>query len=356
MRPSVRRRTRGVAPTFDLQSLGAALAHPGMDPRTWASIGTVSTSEDEPVEFDVEHGQPYVQVTLQPSGSPVLCRVGGQVAGNGEAEWHPFVKGDEVLVVLPEGFEDSGGVIVSRLNNALDAFPTDSVAGQDPTTNTFAFRRRRAPVVEEFAGPITWRSALTGALIAIDDKGHVTIKDSENSALQMGADVIGFQGPSTTESPPNFLLQLDLTGEHFLVQVRDAILSLSSSRANPEQNTLSVPGALTIGTIGNPPLEHAASAEAVANVIEKVFAALITVINAIGPTPLTGTSLGGALATWLASPAFSAAWTTAASASLGSISASLPTVIAAAFAASLPKPQGVTQLQPSIGSPGLLIG
>lgn len=352
----MRRRAYVSGPALDLRSLAEALSFPGIDPRTWISVGTVSTDTDNPVEFDVDHGQPFVQVTLHPSLTPVLCRVGGQVAGNGEGEWHPFVKGDEVLVACPEGFEDAGAVIFARLNNALDTFPMDSVGGQDPTTNSFAFRRRRAPFLEEVAGPIVFRNALTGSLFSLDEKGNVTLKDSENSALQIGADVIGFQGPSTQTSPPEFLLQLDLTGEHFVVQVKDAIFNIASSTASPEQSTLSVPGPFAFGTGTNAPIEHATSAEAVANVIQQAFVAFAALTTSnVGP--LSGASFGPAILAWIATPAFAAIWETAAFASLATPCSTLPAAITTAFAGATQKfsnPAG--QLFPGIGCSNLFLG
>lgn len=150
----VRRLSRPVRRPIDSATAAAAYARPGQDTRSWVSFGLVHHQDPKQiVTFDEEYGCPLVCVTLQPSGSNVHCRVSSMVAGNGEGEWHPFVEGDEVLVVLPEGHESAGPVIIGRLNNSLDKFPMDSVAGQDPTTNVFAFRRRRTPFIEEFLGP-----------------------------------------------------------------------------------------------------------------------------------------------------------------------------------------------------------
>src|SRR5690606_24717279 len=129
------------------------------------------------VVFDEEEGEPLVRVLLEPTKVPVTCRVGSMCAGNGEGEWSPFVEGDEVMVLIPEGDERSGCVIICRLNNSIDRFPMDSVAGQDPTTNSFAFQRRRTPFIQEFAGPLFLRTALSEAFISIDSAGAVTIRD-----------------------------------------------------------------------------------------------------------------------------------------------------------------------------------
>lgn len=350
----------GVVPSrLDLASVSAGSAQPGNDPRQWVSIGIVGGDDAEAVvQFRTDLGQVLVKVTLEPSKTPVYCRVGSQVAGAGEAEYHPFLQGDEVVVVIPEGYEDAGCVIIARLNNNDNAFPMDSVAGQDPTTNTFGFSRRRTPFVHEYAGPVILRSALSSALITIDATGHITLKDSEGAAIQLSADVIGIQGPSDPSTPPEFLLQLDLTHRHFVLQVGDAVMTLSASDGSPEVNTITVPGAMTIGTIGNPPIEHVATTESVANVLEKLFAELAATIAAGGSvTPLTGVTLAGLITAWLAAPTFPGVWATAAAAPLGAISTTLPTIIAGLFAASPPKPTGIPyQTFPGIGAPGLLVG
>lgn len=343
---------------IDVVSFAEATARPGNDPRQWVSNGIVTAGEDgQVVQFRTDLGQVMVSVTLHPSLTPVYCRVGSHVAGAGEADYHPFVEGDEVVVVLPEGREDSNPTIICRLNSSLDPFPMDSVAGQDPTTNSFAFTRRRAPYVQEYAGPVLIRSALSTAFLSIDETGQVVLKDSQNAALQIGADLIGFQGPSTPDRPPEFLLQLDLTHRHFSVQVGDAIMCLSASDATPEQSTITLPGPFTIGTGGNPPLEHATSTEAVANVLEKLFVELGAIIGASGAAPLTGASFAALIAAWLIAPSFPACWAAAAVAPLGSVSPTLPGILAGLFAAPLPKPQtGGFQTNPGIGSAGLLIG
>lgn len=341
--------------SIDWQSIAGAMQAPENDTRQWVSIGIVQADDaGQVVQFREDLGQPLVSVTLQPTLARVYCRVSSQVAGNGEGEWHPFVQGDEVVVVVPQGYEDAGCVIIGRLNNTFDKFPMDSVAGQDPTTNTFGFRRRRTPYVEESAGPVILRSALSSALITIDEVGNITLKDSQNAAMQMSADVIGFAGPSTPDTPPKYLLQLDLTHGHLNVQIDDAVLTLSSSSAAPEINLLSVPGPLAIGTLGNAMNEHVATTESVAHVLEILIAELISVINLGGPGLLTGVSLAAILSAWFFTPAFGSLWTSAATTPLGSVSLGLGETIAAAL---LTQPQKLTGAPPvGIGCLGLVVG
>lgn len=342
---------------FDGTTLREAFAGPGADTRQWCSMGLVGFNDGAPIVFDVDQGCPMVKVILHPSFVKVYCRVAAGAAGaagNGEGEWSPFVENDEVLVMLPEGSEKAGAVITNRFNNAIDKFPMDSVAGQDPTTNAFAFVRRRTPLITEIAGPWLVRSAPSGAFINISASGIITLKDGENSALQISPDVIGFMGPSSENKPPEFILQLDLTHRHFVLQVGDAIMTLSASDGSPELNTISVPGSFSLGTIGNAAIEHVATTEAVANIIAgamTTFAATLALIPAI--PPLTGPTLSAAILAWLTS-------TYATSFTLAGTTPLLPPVLAAiqaAFFSAPPKfasPNG--QIAPGLGAAGFNTG
>ena len=100
---------------LDLAALGRAISYPGIDPRIWVSYGIVDREQDDQksVEFNGDGG-PLVWVLLQPHNQLVACRVASGVAGNGEAEWHPFLEADEVIVLIPEGDTRSTPVIVGR--------------------------------------------------------------------------------------------------------------------------------------------------------------------------------------------------------------------------------------------------
>lgn len=258
------------------------MARPGQDTREWASFGIVDG--DPPVEFDVEDGQVYVNVRLEPAKLPCRCRMGARVAGKGEGEYFPFLNGDEVLVILPNGSARAGGVVTERLSNSYDKFPMESVAGQDPKTNAFAFRRRRTPVVEELAGPIIFRSAETGALISVTE--GITLKDSENSTLQISADAITLQGPSDDSTPPKFLLQINLTEERGLLQVNDAQFLLNGSGAPDKAGEayLVVPNGFTVAIGSNPAVEHVATVEFVLMILCAAFGA--QVVPPVGATAL----------------------------------------------------------------------
>jgi hypothetical protein len=180
---------------FDGRSFGKAFPNPE---KQWVSFATVDADAPDARSVDLAGPDgaplpygPMVAVTLQPSGVSLRCRVASQVAGDGEADWHPFVAGDEVIVLLPEGHERAGATIIGRLNQSLDAWP-EVVGGQDSTKNTFGFRRIRTPYIVETANAYLVRSALTGSQFGIDAQGQVIINDGDKGTMVIGPDAIGF--------------------------------------------------------------------------------------------------------------------------------------------------------------------
>lgn len=331
---------------LDQMTAAQAFSQPGIDPRQWVSFGLVTAGDNpdvpEPVVFDEDEGQPLVRVTLEPSKVPVMCRVASMLAGDGEGEWNPLVVGDEVIVVIPEGDERAGGVILGKLNNRLDKFPFESVAGQDPKENGFAFRRRRTPYVEEFAGPILLRSALSEGFISLDAAGVITLKGVENVVLGMDADQFTVQGPSSDESPPEHILQINWTDSQFTLQVGpDTLLTFGESGTN----LWKVPGALAISASGSEAAEHLVTTEALANILAAFAISVGAFVPATTPT-LADPILAGVFAAALSSGSY----------------ASFPLTQAAVFsgfAAHPPKPPAsptTGQIAPGLGCPGLLAG
>jgi hypothetical protein len=273
---------------FDQATASQAFARPGQDTRQWVSLGLVD--EDQPdaksVQFKTADGQPLpegplVAVTLQPSGVSVVCRVASSCAGNGEGEWYPFVSKDEVVVVIPEGMERCGPIIIARCNNEIDAFP-DVVAGQDPTTNTFAFKRLRSPYICESAGAILFRSALTGAQFGLDPTGQLIIGDGEKNSIVMSPSAMGL-----TSGDGDYLMQINLQDGEVTLAAKDAGLTIS-----PTESRFLSKGTLSFATSGLPgqALGHAITAEQAVILIMATLTSLGTVI----PGALVGAAVAGA--------------------------------------------------------------
>jgi hypothetical protein len=314
---------------FDWGTAPQAMSVPGIDPRQWVSFATVDqeTDSQKSVEFTDEYG-PLVSVTLRPSGTPARCRVAHEVAGNGEGEWFPFIGGDEVIVLVPEGDETAGCTIVGRLNQEIDAWPKQ-VAGMDSTANNFAFRRLRTPYVIETAASYLIRSATTGAFMGISQTGALTFSNADNAFLALGADLLGMQN-----ADGDVLLQIDVGAKQIVLEAAGTKMVLDAAASS-----LYTTGTLALGTSGNQASEHATSVESVLVLLE----ALLTAIGSTMPGPLTGAGLAAA-----AIPLVGAAVTAAAALPLD------PAVVLPALTAALavPKVPGAT---PGVAAPGLLI-
>ncbi len=239
-------------------------SHPGADTRQWISSGLVAadTPDGRSIRFNDENGAPLphgvlVTVQLYPSDITVSCRVAGGCAGDGEADWMPFVAGDEVIVAIPEGCERSGCVIIGRLNQAKDVFPT-KVAGNDTTQNTFGFRRIRVPYILETATGYMIRHAQTGANLTFNQTGDVFLADGNGNGLILNTN----------------LLKLGLGDD-------TAYLTFDPTTSNA---TLSVDGELQVSVNGKQPLYHVLTTEAFVNLLQNFMTAIMT----LTPGPLVG--------------------------------------------------------------------
>lgn len=285
---------------WDAVTMGNAISYPGIDPRQWVSYGTVSPQQNvdgeviDSVEFDDELG-PLVNVRLQPSNVLVRCRVASTVAGAGEGEYVPFIENDEVLVVLPQGDEAASPCIIGRLHNSIDTWPNESVAGQDPTNNTFAFRRIRTPFIQEYAGSLMIRSATHGGFLLMSDNGTITLRDGSKGALQMGPDAFSYQegvagevDPDDTPAP-QAIFQLDLTGRRISLQMDDALLQINGSDAdnNAGSAILAAPTDFQAVLGTNEPAENVATYESVLALLNTFATNLAPV--AAGPAAITAT-------------------------------------------------------------------
>ena len=142
---------RHVDQGFDHATAGQAFAGPGMDTRQWVSYGQVDqdTQDSRCVVFDPDLG-PLVNVTLQPSGIPVVCRVLAPFAGQGESEYFPFISGDEVVVAITQGDERGRASSSAGAAEAKGVVGRRGGAGQPPERLRVrsalpSSSRRRAP-------------------------------------------------------------------------------------------------------------------------------------------------------------------------------------------------------------------
>ena len=114
----------------DMQAIGKATSHAGIDPRTWVSIAVVTG-----IYLNKKEG-PMVGVMLMPSQDEYTARMGTPYAGNQYGSYMPLDVDDEVLVAIPSGHPDEGCVVVARLWSPSDPPPTDHITtSSDEITN-----------------------------------------------------------------------------------------------------------------------------------------------------------------------------------------------------------------------------
>lgn len=247
---------------FDFNALADAVSKPGIDPRIWASYGIVNQEQgdEHSVEFDPDWG-PLVSVVLQPHNQLVSCRVSSSCAGNGEGEWHPFLQGDEVLVVIPEGDTRSVPVIVGRLNNSIDKFP-DKVAGKDTNLNNVGFMRRRGPYIIEGDSLMMMRSSVTGAMIGVDEKGNATLRDGEGTVLQIGATGVAMQNADGDAQ-----ISLDTEKRCASIGYGSSVLQLKDGAPSK----MVADSSLEISASGVQPVEHLVTLEQLVNILASLL-------------------------------------------------------------------------------------
>lgn len=108
--PSRRRHISG-------QSLAALASRPGIDPRVWHTMATVTE-----VGYVPEQGV-FVDIRVEPHGEPDTAFVGMPYAGGGFGSWYPIEVGDLVLVAYPHGDSGYGPVVIARYWSGGDPPP-----------------------------------------------------------------------------------------------------------------------------------------------------------------------------------------------------------------------------------------
>lgn len=277
---------------LDVATLRDFVSGPGVDTRQWVSYGIVNDpgGGQSPVEFDEsDYKQPFVEVTLQPSNVPVRCRVAQGVAGSGEGEWYPFIPGDEVLVILPQG-DEKNACIIGRLSNSLDSFPK-KVAGNTVNKNNFGFRRMVAPYLIETQGGFMVRHATTQAYISITSTGDVVIASGESAVLRLGAD-----GQGLASSDGKSVIQIKDSSGDVLIQAGPAG-SLPTDAADASAICVARKGPITVAAstqlqlTGNQsaPVQHNVSMEQMVTFVYQVLTFLQSTLGVGSPVTAAST-------------------------------------------------------------------
>jgi hypothetical protein len=157
------RRSR-VGTTPDLTRISAGVSRPGIDPRTWVSFGyTLAESS-----IDKDHGH-YVEVKLLPSELELTCRVPSEYAGKQFGSHEGLLhQHDEVVVLIPDGDPNHGGILVSRLWSNNDP-PPDLVANNPKD------------IVRVLETDINWRLTLQGSGKAVVTSTEIHLGEEDST-------------------------------------------------------------------------------------------------------------------------------------------------------------------------------
>ncbi len=115
---------------IDVRKLAKAIASSGIDTRHWVSYGTVGLVDSNNEINYTDKAAIYigpqgveVDVILEPSGIPVVCKYNGIQGGANTVFLSPINPGDQVVVVIPEGNPTIPPVIVGIINSDYTKVP-----------------------------------------------------------------------------------------------------------------------------------------------------------------------------------------------------------------------------------------
>lgn len=334
---------------FDPSLFKELASGPGVDTRQWVSYGIVAqeSGDAHSVRFQNDDGttpdeQVLVDVTLQPSGIDVVCRVAMGASGAGEGEHVPLGPGDEVIVLIPEGNERAGCVVVGRLPNKYDVLPT-TVAGVDVTQNNVAFRRTKVPYILASASGILIAQETAMSQLALNAAGEVLLTDGEGNALGMNASVCSWElgdGSAGIQMVPTASGSAQTPAGLMLFAGGTTLV------VGDQETDFQTAGTLAFATSGMGATGHAVTVEQVAVMLQGLLQAFAAVLAPVA-SPLTGTSLAALFSTpALAAPIVAAAVPIAVALPVAPLNASL--------LAALSTPGDPTGSIPGVGKPGLM--
>ena len=123
---------RAPAGRIDTNRLGAAVSHPGIDPRTWVANARVDVDPNA-IVWDAQLGW-LVDVTIT-SGSwagegPINCRVSTGMQGASSGACRPVRPDGAVVVIFPAGDPNEDAIIVGQLHDVDLNFAPSVVNGE----------------------------------------------------------------------------------------------------------------------------------------------------------------------------------------------------------------------------------
>jgi hypothetical protein len=187
--------------SIDMARFSRLARRPGVDPRMWLAIATVTE-----VAIDPAAGA-YADVELVMQGNDQeTARIASGLAGSGYGLWMPLFVGDLVVIGYPGGDADYGPVLLGRLwggtapppELAAEEQGSSSVeTGRDPTSDV-VFRAKSGTSVRAYA------SGEGGAVtLKVEGSGDVTIEQAGtgNITLKVAGGKLCYVGDSVGAQP-----------------------------------------------------------------------------------------------------------------------------------------------------------
>lgn len=173
--------------SLDIRRVAEAIKGQGIDPRLWASYGTVAVvSEDGEVDYEdpnavyVGPEGVEVDVILEPLDIPAVCKYAGMEGGCSVTVVAPIRAGDRVLVICPDG-DLTSPTIVAVLHSAACPMPVDP---DDPRGRSLFKNDRTLIYAREAAGPIDIRTE-GGARLEMTQGGEVVANQGDRGVARI---------------------------------------------------------------------------------------------------------------------------------------------------------------------------
>lgn len=157
---------------IDTNRLASAVSRPGIDPRAWLVFASVDM-----IVFDSKAGM-YANCTIQPTGEDISVMVCAKYAGNKFGSWEPVAIDDIVVVGIPGGDRNNGGVLIGRMYRESDPPPDELSANTNVDGDTADATRNVVMVVEPKQKYIIRTS---------DDGGDIDVKVMGNGTVNIEA-------------------------------------------------------------------------------------------------------------------------------------------------------------------------
>jgi uncharacterized protein involved in type VI secretion and phage assembly len=165
--------------SIDLRRMRSLIQGPGIDTRTWVSLGVVQSVElnDEGI---------IAEVALLPNEDLCVCDIASAYAGNGFGFVSVPHEGDTVVVCVPSGDTDFRPAIIGTLWSKIDAPPSEAALPDFNATQDVFLRvenEKSLRIITSGGGNVSIDVRGAGNVNIKVDTGVVRLGNDTNTAL-----------------------------------------------------------------------------------------------------------------------------------------------------------------------------